>query len=191
MLARALDAAPRRDPVTRATVADLLTYLPGDLLVKVDLASMAHSLECRGPFLDHRVVELALAMPIRRKLRLRRGRSKVVLKQAFADLLPPAIRHRPKMGFGVPIDRWFRDELKDELRAVLLDPVALARGLFRPEAVAALIDEHVAGPPRPRLPPLGPADARALVPPPHRCRDAVRPGICRGSRSRRRLRAEG
>ena len=126
-------------------VADLLTYLPGDLLVKVDLASMAHSLECRGPFLDHRVVELALAMPIRRKLRLRRGRSKVVLKQAFADLLPPAIRDRPKMGFGVPIDRWFRGELKDELRAVLLDPVALYRGLFRPEAVAALIDEHVQG----------------------------------------------
>ena len=82
-------------------------------------------------------------MPIRRKLRLRGGRSKVVLKQAFADLLPPAIRTRPKMGFGVPIDRWFRGELKDELRAVLLDPVALNRGLFRPEAVAALIDEHV------------------------------------------------
>ncbi len=121
-----------RDPVTRAMVADLLTYLPGDLLVKVDMASMAHSLECRGPFLDHRVVELALALPIRRKLRLRGGRSKVVLKQAFADLLPPAIRHRPKMGFGVPIDRWFRGELKDELRAVLLDPVASAAACSAP-----------------------------------------------------------
>ena len=105
---------------------------------------MAHSLECRGPFLDHRVVELALAMPLRRKLRLRGGRSKVVLKRAFADLLPPAIRSRPKMGFGVPIDRWFRGELKDELRAVLLDPVALGRGWFSPEEVARLIDEHVA-----------------------------------------------
>ena len=145
VLARALDAAPRRDPVTRATIADLLTYLPGDLLVKVDLASMGNSLECRAPFLDHRVVELALAMPIRRKLRLRRGRSKVILKGAFADLLPPAIRHRPKMGFGVPVDRWFRHELKSELRAVLLDPVSLSRGLFRPEAVAALIDEHTLG----------------------------------------------
>ena len=68
------------------------------------------------------------------------------------------------MGFGVPIDRWFRGELKDELRAVLLDPVALGRGLFRPEAVAALVDEHVDGRRDHALPALGPADARALVP---------------------------
>jgi asparagine synthase (glutamine-hydrolysing) len=122
-----------------------LTYLPCDLLVKVDIASMAHSLECRAPFLDHRVVELVLAMPMQRKLRLRGGRSKVVLKQAFADLLPPMIRKRPKMGFGVPIDRWFRGELSEELKAVLLDPVSLNRGLFRPEAVSRLIDEHVSG----------------------------------------------
>lgn len=145
VLARAFDASSRRDPVTRATIADILTYLPGDLLVKVDIASMAHSLECRGPFLDHRVVELAASLPVHRKLRIRGGRSKVVLKQAFADLIPPAIRTRPKMGFGVPIDRWFRGELKDELRGVLLDPVARNRGLFRPEAVRALIDEHICG----------------------------------------------
>ena len=143
VLQRGFEAASKRDPVTRATVADILTYLPNDLLVKVDLASMANSLECRGPFLDHRVVELAVSLPIRRKLRLRGGRSKFILKQAFADLIPPEIRTRRKMGFGVPLDRWFRQELKDELRAVLLDPVAIARGLFRPEAVARLIDEHV------------------------------------------------
>jgi asparagine synthase (glutamine-hydrolysing) len=142
VLARAFDAAPRRDPVTQATIVDLLTYLPGDLLAKVDQASMAHSLECRSPFLDHRVVELALAMPIRRKLRLRGGRSKVILKQAFADLLPREILTRPKMGFGVPLDRWFRGELRDELRAVLLDPKSLSRGLFRPEAVETMVDEH-------------------------------------------------
>jgi asparagine synthase (glutamine-hydrolysing) len=142
LLSAAFAAASRRDRVTRAMVADLLTYLPGDLLVKVDLASMAHSLECRGPFLDHRMVELAAAMPLDRKLRLRPGRSKVVLKKAFAELLPPPIRRRAKMGFGVPIGRWFREELKDELRGVLLDPTCLGRGLFRPEAIRDLLDQH-------------------------------------------------
>jgi asparagine synthase (glutamine-hydrolysing) len=144
VIRRAFDVAGRRDPVTRAMVADLVTYLPGDLLVKVDMASMAHSLECRGPFLDHRVVELAVSLPLRRKLRLRGGRSKVVLKQAFGDLLPKPICTRPKMGFGVPLDRWFRGPLKDALRTVLLDPVALGRGLFRAEEVSRLIDEHIA-----------------------------------------------
>ena len=145
LLGIAFAAAPRRDRITRAMVADILTYLPGDLLVKVDLASMAHSLECRGPFLDHRVVELAAAMPLNRKIGLRSGRSKLVLKQAFAELLPPPIKTRPKMGFGVPISRWFRDELKNELTEVLLDPVCLNRGLFRPETIHKLIDEHIEG----------------------------------------------
>jgi asparagine synthase (glutamine-hydrolysing) len=145
LLSMAFAAAARRDRVTRAMVADILTYLPGDLLVKVDLASMAHSLECRGPFLDHRVVELAAAMPLDRKIGLRSGRSKLVLKQAFADLLPPPIKARSKMGFGVPISRWFRDELKNELRDVLLDPVCLNRGLFRPETIRELVDEHIEG----------------------------------------------
>ena len=84
-------------------------------------------------------------MPIGRKLNLRDRRSKIVLKRAFADLLPPIIRDRPKMGFGIPVDRWFRGVLKDELRSVLLDPIAINRGLFRPEAVAALINDHIAG----------------------------------------------
>jgi asparagine synthase (glutamine-hydrolysing) len=144
-LTSAFAQAGRRDPITRAMAADLVTYLPGDLLVKVDLASMAHSLECRGPFLDHRVVELAMAMPLDRKIQAHSGRSKFVLKQTFSDLLPPPIRKRSKMGFGVPISRWFRDELKHELRDVLLDPVCLNRGLFRPEAVRDLLDEHIEG----------------------------------------------
>ena len=145
ILFEALGAAHRRDPVTRVTVADLLTYLPGDLLVKVDQATMAHSLEARSPFLDHRVVELALAMPVEHKLRLRGGRSKVVLKTAFADLIPPEIRTRPKMGFGVPLDRWFRGPLREHLAEILLDPRTLARNLFRPKAVGALIDDHTTG----------------------------------------------
>lgn len=142
---RAWNAAPRRDPVTRAMIADLLTYLPGDLLHKVDMTSMAHSLECRCPFLDHRVVELALAMPVVRKMRLRRGRSKLILKQAFSELLPPPTRTRSKMGFGVPLDRWFRGPLKSELRAVLLDDRAVGRGLFRRAVVERMIAEHESG----------------------------------------------
>jgi asparagine synthase (glutamine-hydrolysing) len=145
VLARAFAEARGRGPVTRAMVSDVLTYLPGDLLFKVDMASMAHSLECRGPFLDHRVVELASAMPLDRKMRFRPGRSKVVLKRAFADLIPKPIRNRRKMGFGVPVGRWFRSELRAELSAILLDPSTLGRGLFRPEAVRALVDDHVAG----------------------------------------------
>jgi asparagine synthase (glutamine-hydrolysing) len=142
LVARACAVAGRRDKVTQAMIGDLLTYLPGDLLVKVDLASMAHSLECRAPFLDHRVVELAAAMPLDRKLRFRPGRSKVVLKRAFADLLPPPIRTRQKMGFGVPVGRWFRAELEQELREILLDRSTLERGLFRAETVRNLIAEH-------------------------------------------------
>jgi len=145
LLAQAWAQAGRRDKVTQAMVGDLLTYLPGDLLAKVDLASMAHGLECRGPFLDHRVVELAAAMPLDRKLRFRPGRSKVVLKEAFADLLPKSIRSRRKMGFGVPIGRWFQDDLKHELRAILLDRSCLDRGLFRPASVRTLVADHIEG----------------------------------------------
>jgi asparagine synthase (glutamine-hydrolysing) len=145
LMATAFATANRRDPITRAMISDIVTYLPGDLLVKVDLASMAHSLECRGPFLDHRVVELAVAMPLTRKLQIRSGRSKVVLKEAFADLLPSEIKTRPKMGFGVPISRWLREELSREVQGVLLDRVCLGRGLFRPEAIEGLVAEHLAG----------------------------------------------
>jgi asparagine synthase (glutamine-hydrolysing) len=145
LLLQACAMAGRRDRVTQAMVGDILTYLPGDLLHKVDMASMAHSLECRGPFLDHRVVELAAAMPLDRKLRFRPGRSKVVLKRAFADLLPPPIKTRRKMGFGVPVGRWFRSELRSELEGVLLDRSSLDRGLFRPESVRTLVSEHVEG----------------------------------------------
>jgi asparagine synthase (glutamine-hydrolysing) len=145
VLERAWGVSPQRDAASRAMIADMLTYLPGDLLHKVDMASMAHSLECRGPFLDHRVVELALALPLDRKLRLRPGRSKVILKQAFAELLPPPIRTRSKMGFGVPLDRWFRGPLASELHQVLLDPGCRTREIFRADVVGSLIDEHING----------------------------------------------
>ena len=142
-LLRAWRRSGRRDPVTAASLADLTTYLPCDLLTKVDIASMAHGLECRQPFLDHRVVELAIAMPIQFKQRF--GRGKRILLTAFRDLLPPCIRRRRKMGFGIPLESWLRTDLREFTRETLLDPVALGRGYFRPEAVARLIEEHHSG----------------------------------------------
>jgi asparagine synthase (glutamine-hydrolysing) len=142
-LAGAMARSAGRDAVTAASLADATTYLPCDLLTKVDVASMAHGLECRPPLLDHRVVELAAAMPVGWKFRY--GRGKRILREAFADLLPKAILRRPKMGFGVPLAHWFRNELKDYARDVLLDPAALGRGYFRPAAVRQLLDEHQSG----------------------------------------------
>ncbi len=135
--------SPHRDFVSRTSFVDLMTYLPCDLLTKVDIASMAHSLEVRSPFLDHKVVETAVAMPL--SLKMRRLKGKYVLKKAFADLLPRPIMTRPKMGFGVPISRWFRTELAPFVSHILLDPKALSRGYFRAEAVKTLIDEHTGG----------------------------------------------
>ena len=95
--------------------------------------------------LDHRVVELAIAMPLDRKIQLRSGRSKVVLKQAFSDLLPPPIKTRPKMGFGVPIDQWLRGALKDWADD-LLNPSTLRQGgLLKPEPIAEKWVEHQTG----------------------------------------------
>ncbi len=131
-----------RDRVTAASLADVLTYLPCDLLTKVDVASMATSLECRAPFLDHRVVELAAALPISYKLRGRR--TKRILGEAFPELLPRQVTRRRKMGFAVPLAEWFRGELGTLARDVLLDPSTLARGYFRPGAVEGLLAEHAA-----------------------------------------------
>ena len=135
--------AGSRDPVSAASVADLTTYLPCDILCKVDLASMAHSLECRQPFLDYRVVELAASLPIRHKFRW--GSGKRILRRTFGELLPPQIWRRPKMGFGVPLDHWFRGELRELTHDVLLGDTFRARGYFRPDVVAQFVREHEQG----------------------------------------------
>jgi len=142
-LRQALARCAGRDPVTQASLADLTTYLPSDLMTKVDIAAMAHGLETRPPLLDYRVVELAARMPIEHKYQ--RGRGKRILQAAFGSLLPPVVFRRRKMGFGVPLDRWFRYELKDFARDVLFDPTTQGRGYFRPEAVRVLWEEHQAG----------------------------------------------
>ncbi len=140
-LSSAYTECPSRDFVTRTTCTDVLTYLPCDILTKVDIASMAFSLECRSPFLDQQVVELAAHMPIELKLRGRQG--KQILLDTFADLLPASIQQRPKMGFGVPLPNWFRGELRPFLHDVLFDSRTLNRGYFEPSAVQRLFDEHV------------------------------------------------
>ncbi|MCU0877942.1 MAG: asparagine synthase (glutamine-hydrolyzing) [Pirellulaceae bacterium] len=129
-----------RDAVTAASLADLVTYLPCDLMTKVDIASMAHGLECRAPLLDYRVVEFAASLPVR--LKVRRGRGKWLLQEAFGHLLPSEVFRRPKMGFGVPLDYWFRSQLRERTRDTLLADSARVRTFLRPEAVQQLADEH-------------------------------------------------
>jgi asparagine synthase (glutamine-hydrolysing) len=134
---------PSGDGISGLQRLDIRTYLPGDLLLKADLASMAHSLEVRSPLLDHAVLELGVSLPDRLKVGGRRG--KVALRRAFADALPPLVAARGKTGFGVPIARWFREDLRTLASDVLLGETARARGLFRPGAVARLLHEHVSG----------------------------------------------
>jgi asparagine synthase (glutamine-hydrolysing) len=131
-----------RTILSRALEHNFRTYLPYDLMVKADRCSMAHALEARAPLLDTALVEYAATLP---PSYLRRGReTKRVFKQAFADLLPSEIRSRGKMGFGVPLGTWFRDEL----RAYLADHLAAGARLYEwldRHAVARLLDEHQRG----------------------------------------------
>jgi asparagine synthase (glutamine-hydrolysing) len=122
---------------------DVRTYLPGDLLVKADLASMAHSLELRSPLLDRRVLELGISLPARLEVTGRRG--KVALRKAFSAQLPPEVAGRGKTGFGVPLSAWFRGELRPLAADLLLDSTARQRSQLRPGAVKKLLDEHVSG----------------------------------------------
>jgi asparagine synthase (glutamine-hydrolysing) len=142
-LTDALSRCNQRSPVTAFGLADMITYLPCDLMTKVDIASMAHGLECRQPFLDYRVVELASRMP--QQLKFHRGHGKRILRSVFRDLLPPSIQKRSKMGFGVPLDHWFRHELKSFAHDVLLDRQTQQRGFFQPESVVQLLNEHEQG----------------------------------------------
>jgi asparagine synthase (glutamine-hydrolysing) len=135
--------APGRDFITRTMAADVHSYLPCDILTKVDIASMTYSLEARSPFLDHHVAELAARMPLRLKQTDRQG--KLILLETFRDLLPESIQTRKKMGFGVPLDQWFRKELRELLRDSLLDSRASQRGILNPVTVERYIDEHQSG----------------------------------------------
>jgi asparagine synthase (glutamine-hydrolysing) len=129
--------------VDAALLADTMTYLPNDLLVKVDIATMAVSLEARSPFLDHEVIEFAASLP--EKLKLRGLTTKYLLKRVLRRLLPSENLQRRKMGFGVPIGHWFRGRLYAFLRETILSDKALKRGLFKPEVVRRLVELHAGG----------------------------------------------
>ena len=128
------------DFVGRAMVADGSLYLPGDLNAKIDRASMSIGLELRCPFQDHKVVELAYSLPTR--WRSHRSQGKYLLRQAFADLLPPAIARQPKRGFSVPVGRWFRNELREKFVDTVLSPRALQRGYFHSKVIRSLLDQN-------------------------------------------------
>ncbi len=122
---------------------NLKTYLLDDLLVKMDRCSMAHALEARSPFLDRELLEYVFGLPD--EMKLRRGHTKVILRRAFADLVPREILTRDKMGFGVPLQRWFKTDLRDYLRDLLLAPGARLRGYVDQDYVRRLCEAHVAG----------------------------------------------
>jgi asparagine synthase (glutamine-hydrolysing) len=134
---------PALNPFDAAMAVDVASYLPYDLLVKVDITSMANSLESRSPFLDHEVMEFAAQLPV--EIKVRNRRLKYLLKRAFADLLPPENVNRRKMGFGVPVGQWFRGPLRDLLLDALLSQQSLKRGYFREAEVRRLVDPHLEG----------------------------------------------
>jgi asparagine synthase (glutamine-hydrolysing) len=132
-----------RDRVEEFRFLDLMTYLPGDILTKVDRASMAVSLETRAPLLDHRLVEFGFRLPS--SLHLHGGQTKWVLRQILGRHVPEALWNRPKMGFGIPIDRWLRGELRDWAEDLLSTGKLEAHGLVRPQPVRDLWRQHLSG----------------------------------------------
>ncbi len=137
------ECQPEATTLGRTLYADINTELPGQILAKVDRMSMASSLEVRSPLLDHRLHEFAARLPDHAKLR--RWTTKYLLKKVAADLIPAGIIGSPKRGFGIPLDRWFRDELSGFAREILFDSVTGARGVFDKRVVEGIVDDHVAG----------------------------------------------
>ena len=124
-------------------LTDQMTYLPNDLLVKVDIASMANSLEARSPFLDHNLIEFAASLP--ESLKMKRFETKSLLKKVAQRLVPKEVIYRRKMGFGVPVGKWFRGEMKDFVHGVLLSEKSLNRGIIKPGMMEKYVTEHTEG----------------------------------------------
>ena len=129
------------DELDRMLYTDIMSYLPEDLLVKVDRATMAHSLEARSPFLDHKLMEFVAKLPSNYKLR--NGRKKHILKETVAPLFPVGFLDRPKMGFSVPLRSWFRGELKSYTRERILKGKLALSGIFNNNFLSRIIDERI------------------------------------------------
>jgi asparagine synthase (glutamine-hydrolysing) len=134
------------DPINRLLDLDIQTYLTDDILTKVDVASMAHSLEVRCPLVDQDLMVFAASLP--GDVKLRGLTTKLILREVAKPLLPEPILKRSKRGFGIPVDRWMREDLAPLTRDVLLDRSARERGIFEPAAIEALLQQHKRGEPR-------------------------------------------
>ena len=138
-----MDKCPKEDSLSRIQYVDLKTYLPGDILTKVDRASMAHSLEVRVPILDHKFVEWISG--VSPDLKVKDNEGKYIFKKALEPMVPEEILYRPKMGFSVPLAEWFRGPLKQRLRDSLLGDVLKDTGIFDMEYIKWLVDQHQSG----------------------------------------------
>jgi len=129
--------------LSRLQRADTKSYLPNDILVKVDRMSMAHSLEVRSPLLDYRLMEYLATLPP--EIKIRNGMTKHLFKKYVSRFLPPSVMVKKKHGFGVPLDRWFRGDLQGFSKEILLDPKTLSRGYFRQCVLERILQDHVKG----------------------------------------------
>jgi len=126
--------------VDDAMFVDQMTYLPNDLLVKVDIASMANSLEARSPLLDHKVIEFAASLP--ESIKVKGRETKTLLKKVASRLVPPEVIYRRKMGFGVPVGAWLRGEMRPFLEETILSEKSLKRGIMQPDVIRRYVYEH-------------------------------------------------
>jgi asparagine synthase (glutamine-hydrolysing) len=131
------------EPLDKLLYIDSKTYLPGDILTKVDRMSMAVSLEARAPLLDHKLIDFVTRIPA--SMKLAGQETKHLFKRAVQDLIPPQILHRPKQGFGVPIQDWINQQLRQRIRETLSEPRTRQRGYVNPHYVDVLLDEHERG----------------------------------------------